>query len=292
MGADKRSTVDAVTGVTTTGHEWDGIQELNNPLPRWWLWVFYATIVWGVAYVLAYPAWPLVSGYTRGLLGWQSRDAIEQQLADLKIQRGAVVAQMESASLADIEKDPKMLEVARALGRVAFSTNCGPCHGQGAQGAVGYPNLNDDQWIWGGSIEQIYQTIQYGIRNTHPDSRVGAMPAFGKDGLIPKADIPSIAAYVVTLSGRKPEGQADLAKGQKLFVENCAACHGDEGKGNPDVGAPNLTSNIWLYGGDEKTIVETIVNGRGGVMPGWAGRLEPATVKALAVYVHTLGGGQ
>jgi cytochrome c oxidase cbb3-type subunit 3 len=293
MSADKTSAVDAATGVSTTGHQWDGIQELNNPLPRWWLWLFYLTIVWGLAYVIVYPAWPLVSSYTRGVFGWQSRDAIVDDLAKLKDIRGAVVAQMEGAPLAEIEKDPKMLTVARALGKAAFGTNCSPCHGQGAQGAKGYPNLNDDQWLWGGSLEQIYQTIQYGIRNADPQSRQGAMPAFGRDGVIPKADIPDIAAYVMTLSGAKPEGKADLAKGKKLFAENCAACHGDEGKGNQELGAPNLTSSAaWLYGHDEKTIIETITNGRGGVMPGWAGRLEPATVKALAVYVHSLGGGQ
>jgi cytochrome c oxidase cbb3-type subunit 3 len=292
MAAHDTSKVDAVTGVSTTGHEWDGIQELNTPLPRWWLWLFYICIVWGIGYVIAYPAWPLVSSYTRGVLGYASRDQIETDLAALRVQRGEMVARMESASLTEIEKDPKMLEVARALGKAAFGTNCGPCHGQGAQGSPSYPNLNDDQWIWGGSLDQIYQTIQYGIRNENPESRQGPMPAFGKDGIIPKADIPDVAAYVVTLSGRKPEGKVDLAKGQKLFAENCASCHGDAGKGNPEVGAPNLTSNIWLYGGDEKTLIETITNGRGGVMPGWAGRLEPATVKALAIYVHTLGGGQ
>lgn len=292
MAAHDTNKVDAVTGVSTTGHEWDGIQELNTPLPRWWLWLFYICIVWGIGYVIAYPAWPLVSSYTKGVLGYASRDQIETDMAALKVQRGEMVAKMESASLVDITKNPQMLEVARALGKAAFGTNCGPCHGQGGQGVSVYPNLNDDHWMWGGSLEQIYQTIQYGIRNENPESRQGPMPAFGKDGIIQKADIPDVAAYVVTLSGRKPEGKADLAKGQKLFADNCAACHGDAGKGNPDVGAPNLTANIWLYGGDEKSIIETITNGRGGVMPGWAGRLEPATIKALAVYVHTLGGGQ
>jgi len=284
--------VDEHTGMTTTGHDWDGIQELNTPLPRWWLWTWYACIVWGIFYMIAYPAWPLMTTYTKGVLGYASRDAIEQDMAALKVMRGSVVGQIETASLADLEKSPAMLTTARALGKAAFGTNCAPCHGQGAQGGKNYPNLNDDQWMWGGSLEQIHQTIAYGIRNEHDQSRQGPMPAFGKDGIIPKADIPVIAAYVITLSGGKPEGTFDLAKGQKLYAENCAACHGDQGKGNPEVGSPNLTSNIWLYGGDQKTIEETITNGRGGVMPGWAGRLDPATVKALAVYVHTLGGGQ
>lgn len=291
MSAEKTS-VDAHTGISTTGHEWDGIQELNTPLPRWWLWLFYACIVWGVIYAILYPAVPLVSGYTKGLLGYQSRDAIEQDLAALGALRGDKVAKIAAAPLADIEKSPELLTVARAIGKAAFGNNCAPCHGQGAQGGPTYPNLNDDQWIWGGSLEQIQQTITYGIRNENEQSRQGNMPAFGRDGIIPKEEIPNIAAYVRTLAGHKPEGKGDVAKGQTLFAENCAACHGDAGKGNPDVGAPNLTANIWLYGGDEKTIIETITNGRGGVMPVWQGRLDEPTIKALAVYVHSLGGGQ
>ncbi|WP_460448979.1 cytochrome-c oxidase, cbb3-type subunit III [Alsobacter sp. SYSU BS001988] len=289
--AAENTKLDAVTGVATTGHDWDGIQELNTPLPRWWLWLFYACIVWGVGYVIAYPAWPLVSGYTRGVLGYQTRTAIEQDMAALTAMRGDTVAKLSAAPLADIEKDPKLLTVARALGKAAFGDNCAPCHGQGAQGAKNYPNLNDDQWIWGGSLEAIQQTILHGIRNEDPDSRMGPMPAFGKDGVIPKAEIPNLAAYVRTLAGNKPE-RGDAAKGQKLFAENCAACHGDAGKGNPEVGAPNLTANIWLYGGDQATIEETIMNGRGGVMPTWASRLDATTIKALTVYVHSLGGGQ
>jgi cytochrome c oxidase cbb3-type subunit III len=289
--AAENTKLDAVTGVATTGHDWDGIQELNTPLPRWWLWLFYACIVWGVGYVIAYPAWPLVSGYTRGVLGYQTRTAIEQDMAALTAMRGDTVAKLSAAPLADIEKDPKLLTVARALGKAAFGDNCAPCHGQGAQGAKNYPNLNDDQWIWGGSLEAIQQTILHGIRNEDPDSRMGPMPAFGKDGVIPKAEIPNLAAYVRTLAGNKPE-RGDAAKGQKLFAENCAACHGDAGKGNPEVGAHNLTANIWLYGGDQATIEETIMNGRGGVMPTWASRLDATTIKALTVYVHSLGGGQ
>jgi cytochrome c oxidase cbb3-type subunit 3 len=292
MAADN-SKVDAATGVSTTGHEWDGIRELNTPLPRWWLWLFYACIVWGIIYVILYPAIPLVSGYTKGLLGYSSRERLQEEMAALQAQRGAAMAQLAAAPIADIEKNPELLTVAQRLGAATFATNCAPCHGTGAQGGVGYPNLKDDQWLWGGSVEQIYQTIQYGIRNGLDEAHQGPMPAFGKDGIIPKADIPVVAAYVRTLSGNKPEGTADLAKGQKLFAENCAACHGDEGKGNPDVGAPNLTSKgQWLYGNDEKTIIETITNGRGGVMPAWAPRLDPATVKAVAVYIHTLGGGK
>jgi cytochrome c oxidase cbb3-type subunit III len=290
--SSEHNKVDSLTGVSTTGHDWDGIRELNTPLPRWWLWLFYATIVWGVGYLIAYPAVPLVSSYTKGLLGYASRDQVETDIAKLNELRGDKVAALAKTSPADIEKSAELQEVARAVGKAAFGNNCAPCHGTGGAGSKGFPNLVDDQWLWGGTLDQIQQTITHGIRNDDADSRQGNMPAFGKDGLLKKEEIPVVAAYVVSLSGRKPEGAVDLAKGQKIFAENCAACHGDEGKGNPEVGAPNLTSNIWLYGGDQKTIEETITNGRGGVMPAWTGRLDEATIKALTVYVHTLSGGK
>lgn len=290
--AAEHDTVDEVTGKTTTGHVWDGIRELNNPLPRWWLMVFYATIVWGLAYVVAYPAIPLATTFSKGLLGYSSRESVEAELEGLKALRGESMVRLASAEPEAILADPKLLGVAQALGKAAFGTNCAPCHGQGAQGARSYPDLNDDQWLWGGTLADIKLTIAHGIRNENPQSRVGPMPAFGRDGLIPKADIPHIAAHVRSLSGKKTDGAYDLAKGGKLFAENCAACHGDAGKGNPEVGAPNLTADIWLYGGDMTALVETIVNGRAGVMPGWADRLDPAAVNALTVYVHTLGGGR
>ncbi|MCP8936984.1 cytochrome-c oxidase, cbb3-type subunit III [Alsobacter sp. SYSU M60028] len=284
--------LDSVTGTATTGHEWDGIRELNTPLPRWWLWLFYMCIVWGIGYVIAYPAWPMVSSYTKGVLGYASRDQIEVDLAALRNQRSGLVSQIEATPLADIEKNPQLLTATLQIGKQAFGTNCSPCHGTGGAGSVGFPNLNDDQWLWGGTLDQIQQTITHGIRNESPDSRQGNMLAFGKDGTLSKTDIPIVAAYVVSLSGRKPEGAHDLAKGKQIFAENCAVCHGDDGKGNPELGAPNLTSGLYLYGGDQKTIEETITNGRGGVMPVWTGRLDPTTIKILTVYVHSLGGGK
>lgn len=290
--AAEHDTVDKVTGKSTTGHVWDGIKELNNPLPAWWLYLFYITIVWGIGYVIAYPAIPLATTFTKGLLGYASRDVIEQDMEGLKAIRGESMIQLASAEPAKIVADPKLLGVARALGKAAFGTNCAPCHGQGAQGAKSYPNLNDDNWLWGGTLADIKQTITHGIRNENAESRQGNMPAFGRDGLIPRAEIPHVAAYVQKIAGRKVEGNFDLAKGEKLFAENCAACHGDAGKGMTEVGAPNLTADIWLYGGDHATIVETLVNGRGGVMPGWSSRLDAATINALTVYVHTLGGGR
>ena len=285
--------VDARTGTPTTGHEWDGIAELNTPLPRWWLWTFYLTIVWSVAYWVVYPSWPGVSGWLNGVSGWNSRTAIVEDLQELKTMRAAGEAKLSAAKLEDIEKNPELLSIARAQGAAAFANNCAPCHGAGAQGAVGYPNLNDDEWIWGGKLADIQATIEHGIRwDADKDTRSGAMPAFGKDGTLKSDEVKNVAQYVRTLSGLPVEGGADVAKGKKVYADNCAACHGDAGKGMPEVGAPNLTDKIWLYGSDEATLVETITNGRAGVMPAWVGRLDPTTVKALTVYVHSLGGGK
>jgi cytochrome c oxidase cbb3-type subunit 3 len=284
--------VDAATGTATTGHEWDGIAELNTPLPRWWLWVFYACIVWAVGYWLVYPSWPLVSSYTKGMFGWQSRDAIVADLAGLKALRGPMTDKLASASLADISGDPALLEFARAQGKTAFADNCAPCHGAGGAGAKGYPNLNDDDWLWGGKLADIATTISHGIRSADPDARTGSMPAFGRDNMLPKADISAAADYVRSLSGLPAEKGAQIDKGKQVFADNCVTCHGEDGKGNRELGAPNLTDKIWLYGSDKATIVEGLTNGRGAIMPNWGSRLDASTIKALAVYVHTFGGGE
>jgi cytochrome c oxidase cbb3-type subunit 3 len=284
--------VDSVSGIATTGHEWDGIKELNTPLPRWWVTIFYATIVWAVGYWVVYPAWPTISGYTAGTFGYSSRAQLAVDLADLQSARGEKAATLASVEVFNIERDPALLAFARAQGRAAFGNNCAPCHGSGAAGAKGYPNLNDDDWLWGGSIEAIYQTISFGIRSGHPKSRDSAMPAFGRDGMLKREEIATVANYVRSLSGLAVRANGDLAAGKTVFAANCAVCHGDNGSGNRDLGAPNLTDKIWLYGSDEATIIEGITNGRGSVMPAWAGRLDPGTIKALAVFVHSLGGGQ
>lgn len=284
--------IDVVTGTATTGHEWDGIKELNTPLPRWWVWVFYATIVWSVLYWIVYPAWPLVSSYTKGAFNYSSRADVAADLAALQKIRGDKAVALANADLADIEKDQALLSFARAQGKAAFGDNCAPCHGTGATGTKGYPNLNDDDWLWGGSLPAIYQTIEYGIRSGHAQARENQMPAFGKDGTLKRDEIVQVANYVRSLAGLPVRPGVDLAAGGKIFAENCAVCHGDEGKGNEELGAPNLADRIFLNGADEAAIVESINTGRGGVMPAWAGRLDPATLKALAVYVHTLGGGK
>jgi cytochrome c oxidase cbb3-type subunit 3 len=284
--------IDKVTGTSTTGHEWDGIKELNTPLPRWWIMTFYACIVWAFVYWVVYPAWPLISGNTTGVLHYSTRADVAVQLANLEQVRGDKMVALGKAPLADIEKDPALLALARARGKTVFGDNCAPCHGSGAAGAKGYPNLNDDDWLWGGKIEQIMQTIEFGARSGHAKAHEGAMLAFGRDGILKRPEIVTVANYVRSLSGLPTSAGFDAAAGRKIFAENCATCHGDAGKGNRELGAPDLTDKIWLYGSDEEVVIETITNGRNGVMPAWSGRLDPSTIKALAVYVHSLGGGQ
>ncbi|MGY3610832.1 cytochrome-c oxidase, cbb3-type subunit III [Bradyrhizobium sp. Leo121] len=284
--------LDQVSGKTTTGHQWDGIKELNTPLPRWWVLTFYATIIWAIGYWVVYPAWPLLWSHTNGLINYSSRADVGVELANLEKIRGDKMVALGAASLEDIEKDPALLALARARGKAAFGDNCAPCHGSGGAGAKGFPNLNDDDWLWGGSLEQIQQTIQFGARSGHAKAHEGAMLAFGKDGILKKDEIVTVANYVRSLSGLPTSPGYNAAAGAKLFADNCSTCHGENGKGNQELGAPDLTDKIWLYGSDEATVIETITNGRSGVMPAWVGRLDPSTIKALAVYVHTLGGGK
>jgi cytochrome c oxidase cbb3-type subunit 3 len=292
MAHENHEQVDAITGVATTGHSWDDIQELNNPLPRWWLWTFYACIAWGVAYCIAYPAWPLVSSYSKGVLGWQSRDAVVADLDALKEQRSGMTAKLALGSLEEIKQTPDLFAFARAQGKAAFGDNCAPCHGAGGAGAKGYPNLNDDDWLWGGSLTQIEHTIRFGARSTSDQGHSGTMPAFGRDGMLKREEISHAADYVRSLSGLTTDKGADLKAGAKVYADNCAACHGDRGQGSQELGAPNLSDKIWLFGSDKTVIMEGLMNGRGGVMPTWHGRLDDTTIKALTLYVHSLGGDQ
>jgi cytochrome c oxidase cbb3-type subunit 3 len=288
--ADEHKDIDAVTGTATTGHDWDGIRELNTPLPRWWLWTFYISILWAIGYWVVYPAWPLLSGSTEGVTAWHARSAVVTDLAELKTQRGPMMDKLSSASLTEIAGSPQLLDFARAQGRVAFADNCAPCHGAGGGGTKGYPNLNDDDWLWGGKITEIEQTIRFGARSGHDKARQGNMPGFA--GVLKPEEISAVADFARSLSGLPAEQGANLAVGKKLFADNCAVCHGDAGKGNRELGAPNLTDKIWLYASDKATIVQGIQNGRGGVMPNWEGRLSEPVIKALAVYVYTFGGGE
>jgi len=284
--------IDQISGIETTGHEWDGLKELNNPLPRWWLWTFYVCCAWAVVYWVLMPSWPLVSDYTRGVRGHSQRAVVMQEVAamrDLRAENGAGLA---DAELAAIQSDEKMLDFAMANGRAAFGDNCAPCHGSGGAGAIGYPNLNDDAWLWGGTLDDIHQTLLYGIRADHDETRFGDMPAFGRDGILDADQIDAVSNHVLAMAGLQAEEGADLAEGETVFLDNCAACHGEDGKGIREVGAPNLTDGIWLYGSDLATIKDGIRNGRGAVMPPWVDRLDPVTLKSLAVYVHSLGGGE
>lgn len=288
MASNKR---DTAKDADTTGHEWDGITELNKPLPKWWLWTFYACIVWAIGYWLLMPAWPLVASYTRGFLGYSQRETVATELDEAKAAKAEFRQSIAASDLAAINADPELLRFALAGGEATFGDNCAPCHGRGAQGAFGYPNLRDDSWLWGGTLNAIQQTILHGIRADDPQTRSNQMPAFGRTGLLTEPQIGDVAEYVLSLSGNATD-QAVADRGTKIFTENCVACHGPEGKGNPALGAPDLADELWLYAGDKATVANTVRNGRGGVMPAWAGRLDPETVKELAIYVHSLGGGQ
>ncbi len=286
------SEIDSVSGTATTGHEWDGIKELNTPLPRWWVYSFYLSIIFAIGYWIAYPAWPLLTSNTKGILHYSTRADLAVELANLDKIRGERMTALATASLADIEKDPALLALARARGKAVFGDNCAPCHGSGAVGSKGFPNLNDDDWLWGGSLNQIMQTIRFGARSGNDAGHQGQMLAFGKDGTLKPEQIVTVANYVRSLSGLSTRPNYNAAEGAKIFAENCASCHGENAKGNHEVGAPDLTDKIWLYGADEATIIESVTNGRVGVMPAWDGRLDPVTLKAMAVYVHSLGGGK
>jgi len=290
MGHERE--IDHATGVETTGHVWDGdLKELNKPLPRWWLYTFYACILWAIGYWVVYPAWPVPGGYTKGIWDYSQRRAVTEEVAAGKAAQSELIGAVEKTALADISKNPDVLRFATASGAAAFASNCAPCHGRGAQGAKGFPNLNDDDWLWGGKIEDIEKTIQHGIRSEDKDTRTSQMPRFGIDKVLDQKQIADAAEFVLSLSGKSTDKDA-AGRGAQIFADNCAVCHGEKGTGNQEMGAPNLTDGIWLYGGDKADIVQTIETGRGGMMPQWATRLDPATVKSLAVFVHGLGGGK
>lgn len=282
---------DEVTGVETTGHEWDGIRELDNPLPRWWLYMFYAGIAVAAIYWVLMPAWPGISGYTKGVLGQSDRAALVTELEGLQALRGAQSAKLDKASLEEIERDPELQAYAQSVGQSVFGDNCATCHGTGGLGAKGYANLRDDVWLWGGSLDDIHRTIQVGVRSDHPETRTSMMPAFGRDQMLAPAEVSDLTEYVVALSRRKAD-KAAVARAEPIYQAQCSACHGVNGAGSQPLGAPNLTDQEWLYGASREDIHEQIWNGRGGVMPTWQRRFDPATLKALAVYIHANAGGQ
>ena len=282
--------IDEVSGVSTTGHEWDGIRELDNPMPRWWLWTFYATVVWAVAYTVAYPAWPLLTSATKGVLAYSSRGEVKQELAAARSAQEKYIAAIKAKSVNEIEADGSLRDFATAAGAAIFRVNCVQCHASGAQGSPGFPNLNDDEWLWGGSADQIHKTITHGIRFADdPDTHTSEMPAFAE--MLSAGQIGDVSAYVASLSGPVSD-PAKVEPGSKVFAESCAACHGANAKGNRELGAPDLTDAIWLYGSGERAIAQQVRAPKNGVMPAWGARLGDVKVKELAVYVHSLGGGE
>ncbi|WP_367715711.1 cytochrome-c oxidase, cbb3-type subunit III [Nitratireductor sp. GISD-1A_MAKvit] len=282
--------IDEVSGVSTTGHEWDGIRELDNPMPRWWVWTFYATIVWSIGYTIAYPAWPLISDATKGVLGYSSRQELTTTMEAVSAEQADLRAAIAEKPLDEILADETLRRFATAAGDAAFKVNCSQCHGSGAQGSAGYPNLNDDDWLWGGDIEAIHHTIAHGVRfDGDDDTRFGEMPAFGD--ILSREEIRQVAAHVVSFTGT-PSDPALAEAGAQVYADNCASCHGDAGQGDVTFGAPNLADAIWLYGSSEAEIAAQVRQPKHGVMPAWQERLGDPTVKQLSVYVHSLGGGE
>lgn len=289
-GSDHKD-IDTVTGVETTGHEWDGIKELNNPAPRWWLIVWLVCIVWALGYYVFFPSWPIPGGNTKGILGWTEHGELANAQKEIAARQEVYLQRLHNADFKQIMADPELYAFAVAGGQAAFKDNCATCHGTGAAGGPGFPNLNDDDWLWGGKIADIYQTIRFGIRSTHADTRVSQMPHFGADGILTPVQVNKVVDYVLTLSGAA-QPTATYEEGKQIFAENCTACHGPQGKGGREFGAPNLTDGIWLYGGTRADVYKTVFYAHAGVMPTWEGRLSPDTIRELAVYVHSLGGGE
>lgn len=278
--------------VPTTGHSWDGIEEYDNPMPRWWLWTFYACIVFAIGYSIAYPAWPMINRATPGLLGYSTRQDGEAALIAAAQANDVINTKLAETELADISKDSELVTYATNAGAAVFRTWCAQCHGSGAAGvqANGYPNLLDDDWLWGGAIDDIHTTISHGIRNTmDDDARYSEMPAFGD--ILEQEQIAQVTNFVMSLSG-DADSPDMIADGAIVFEENCAACHAEDGTGDRAQGAPNLTDAVWLYGDGYDHIFAQISKARNGVMPNWNTRLSEPEIRAVSIYVHSLGGGE
>lgn len=284
--------IDEITGTETTGHEWDGIKELDTPMPRWWVWTFYATIVFSIGYVIYYPAIPLITTSTAGISGITERGRFEAEKESLDKGKAAIRARLVKTPIEKVRKDEALYRFAIAGGKSQYKVYCSQCHGSGAQGAPGYPNLNDDDWLWGGDLASLYTTIAHGVRNEQDeDARVSDMPAFGRDELLEADDITAVTEYVLKLSNKDYNAKRE-ANGKEVFADNCASCHGEDGRGNREFGAPNLADALSLYGATRPTIRAQIRAPRHGVMPPWLERLGEANIKQLALYVHSLGGGE
>ena len=280
--------LDKVSGIETTGHEWNGIKELDAPVPKFFIGWYGLSINAALLLCLLLPAFPLITSFTPGLIGYTERGIVEDQLKEALERQGDWQTRMADLTPDEIAADGDLAAIALAGGQAAFKLNCVACHGEAGQGQRGYPNLTDDIWQWGGELDAIAETLTVGINATHEDTRVGQMLAFGDDGTLEQAQIEEVVGYVRSLSGLDHAAEA-AARGAPIFEENCAACHGEAGKGNQELGAPDLTDDDWLYGSAPEDIFATIQHGRAGWMPHWSERLDPQTIKMLAIYVRSLG---
>ena len=284
--------IDEPTGTPTVGHEWDGIEELDTPMPRWWLWTLFATIVWAVIYCVLYPAWPMFNSATIGVLGWSSHAQIADETEAERVRKAPLQLALARIPVERLNEDSRLMQAAIVGGRAAFKVHCVQCHGSGAAGSKGYPNLNDDDWLWGGNIKQIHTTLVNGVRQPgNKETRISQMPAFGRDGILDPAQVQDVVSYVRVVARQEKPG-VSARRGAAIFAVNCVVCHAANATGNRAVGAPNLIDAIWLFGGDRDALTQTVTNARYGVMPAWGTRLDPVTIKMLAAYVHSLGGGE
>ena len=284
--------IDPASGRVTTGHEWNGIKELDTPVPLGILIFIVVTHVWALLWWVLMPTFPLGTTYTKGILDTDQRKIVEQDLTDAQAQRAARMKAIETSSYEDILANEDLMKLVRTTGHQLFGDNCAACHGADGRGRANYPDLTDEDWLWGGGPEKIAETMKIGINSTHQNTRVAQMPAFGRDAILDRNQVTNVATYVQSLSDpavSTAQNIEQMKAGREIFLTTCAACHGEDGKGNREVGAPNLTDQHWVYGGDLQTIINTIHGGRQGHMPTWDERLTPAEIKILSLYVASLG---
>lgn len=280
---------DPLTGHLTTGHEWNGIKELNTRVPRVVWFFIIVTHVWAVIIWILLPAWPLVTTYTGGLLGLDQREEVEEDIAAANRARADVIGRIDATSVGEIRADADLMRYVSETAHALYGDNCAVCHGAKAAGGPGFPSLVDKAWLWGGAPDEIMETLRVGINSQHPDTRTGQMLAFGREGMLEREQIHTLVDYVQSLSGGEISDER-RTEGAELFADNCASCHGDGGHGMTDVGAPDLTDDFWIYGGDKESIFKTIWDGRQGWMPAWEGRLTEAQRKILTVHILNLAG--